>query len=181
MKSKTPENISEFITRQKSSGQLRRNMRRHSAQLREAFDAPESDAQWLFDQAGNGVDPAFAQDMINRIRDTSGENPRMEASPGSWILIAAFDEIMTKLYDPGSEWDSYALVCANTEGCLLLRLLTQQKVISEHAHMLARTSLSTYIKCWLSAILRETGDEKIIFEFSPNQAEHSPEYLEDLH
>ena len=64
---------------------------------------------------------------------------------------------------------------------MLLRMLVQQKVISEKGRTLGLESLASYINFWLSGLLQENGDDVIVLEISPSLSSMPPEFIEDLH
>src|SRR5690606_5982479 len=91
----------------------RRGLSRRNRALLE--HAAEMEEPMLVDQYGNPVSLEEVTPALERLSDMAGEEPAMHGNSSSWLLVSAWDNIISDLSDPEAEWAPMDVVFATAE------------------------------------------------------------------
>lgn len=138
----------------------------HSAPLMMAFQAPAAEGELLDPQAGAGQTRAR---ILQEFANWTSENPKLDASPSSWLLLETWWDTWQRMIDPNARWEATKLIWVNAEMQLLARLLLRENVISLASYQRLSNGVSTYVECWLRGLMERNGTDalEIRIEMAP--------------
>src|SRR5690606_12814917 len=137
----------------------RRGLSRRNRALLE--HAAEMEEPMLVDQYGNPVSLEEVTPALERLSDMAGEEPAMHGNSSSWLLVSAWDNIISDLSDPEAVWTPMDLVFATAELRQLERLMWRVGTLSYKGVEMAKNAADDLIACWLRRLAHHWDVDRI--------------------